>query len=478
MALSRVFHRTAKVSHFGYQTTHGMKLARLLTALTCTSAIVFAHEPQEPAQWGADVVRACTSQRFGLRLAASKKVAQAGDAAVPAVREFAATHGKDALPAAMVEAIVDLGGNGEAVLALLTDWASDRDFYWRAQAMKGLAVRSKEPLLGARFRQLFAAHEQDAAWLMRVYAQLGFALAEKSATAAEATPGDVVRAKELDPRASTKLAALRSQHGLPFAPAHLMDALGDERTFLGDPWGRRRAQEACTALQNWLGADGGYRSDASFAENRAAIDQLLKLARCKTNLALLAPVDQRSRGHVHWRHRTAVLPQRRSIHPLDERWNHFCRTRCRDQHRAVAVRLADPVANRSITAGRATVGCGHLRQAAASTMQRCSARSYRPCGAGADSRRLAKAGGRKDRRSRESRACIGSDRSSAAVCFALDQEDQYPDVRHHRCPAKKEPADSAATEDSRHRCDRGNLRPRSGHECHADRGGSRRAHRT
>lgn len=108
-----------------------------------------------------------------------QKVAQAGDAAVPAVREFAATHGKDALPAAMVEAIVDLGGNGEAVLALLTDWASDRDFYWRAQAMKGLAVRSKEPLLGARFRQLFAAHEQDAAWLMRVYAQLGFALAEK-----------------------------------------------------------------------------------------------------------------------------------------------------------------------------------------------------------------------------------------------------------------------------------------------------------
>lgn len=291
MALSRVFHRTAKVSHFGYQTTHGMKLARLLTALTCTSAIVFAHEPQEPAQWGADVVRACTSQRFGLRLAASKKVAQAGDAAVPAVREFAATHGKDALPAAMVEAIVDLGGNGEAVLALLTDWASDRDFYWRAQAMKGLAVRSKEPLLGARFRQLFAAHEQDAAWLMRVYAQLGFALAEKSATAAEATPGDVVRAKELDPRASTKLAALRSQHGLPFAPAHLMDALGDERTFLGDPWGRRRAQEACTALQNWLGADGGYRSDASFAENRAAIDQLLKLARSKTNLALLAPAQ-------------------------------------------------------------------------------------------------------------------------------------------------------------------------------------------
>jgi hypothetical protein len=256
-------------------------LAGILTA---------APHPQSPvSDWAKEVEKACTSPRYGLRLAASKKVAQAGDAAVAAVRAFAQQKGKDALPVALVEAYGDLGGNGEAVLELLVDWAKDREFFWRAQALRGLSLRSKDPKLAPRFVPIFAAHEQDPAWLMRVYARLGLALAPIGDSDAVRAQGQVVRIPETDPRARTKLAAQRQAQGLPFSPVDLLDALFDERTFLGDPWGRRRAQEAIAALQAWLGDGCGFKIDASVADNQTAVAKLVALAAEKSKLPLAIP---------------------------------------------------------------------------------------------------------------------------------------------------------------------------------------------
>lgn len=261
-----------------------------ISTLLLAGLLTAAPQVQEAnTDWTKEVEKACTSPRYGLRLAASKKVAQAGDAAVTAVRAFAQQKGKDALPVALVESYADLGGNGEAVLTLLTDWAKDRDFFWRAQALRGLALRSKEPTLAPRFVPILAAHEQDPAWLVRVYARLGLALAPIGTADAVRAQAQVVRIPETDPRARTKLAAQRQAQGLPFSPVDLLDALGDERTFLGDPWGRRRAQEGIAALKAWLGNDCGYRVDAHWADNRAAIEQLTALAAQKSKLPLAVP---------------------------------------------------------------------------------------------------------------------------------------------------------------------------------------------
>jgi hypothetical protein len=94
-----------------------------------------------------------------------------------------------------------------------------------------------------------------------------------------------------DPREETKVAALEFANRGTFLNG-LVGALGDERTFLGesfDPWGRRRAQEAFTALQGRLGDGCGYRVDAKFADNKAAIDKLLQLGRAKTGREIAAP---------------------------------------------------------------------------------------------------------------------------------------------------------------------------------------------
>ena len=270
-----------------------------IVALLLLARGTFAQDPAQPpaavpspADWRAEVDKACTSPRYGLRLAASKKIAQAGAAAVPAIRAFATDKSKDALPVALVEAIADGGGNDEAVLSLLEEWAKDREFFWRAQALKGLAVRSKDKAIAERCKQLFAAHENDAAWLVRVYARFGLnSVAATSHDRPAPGPESIDRAVEpsADPRAVVKLAALDLAHGFAPEPWILLAALGDERTFLGDPWGRRSAQEAFTALQAWLGDGCGYRVDASFADNRAAIAKLLQLVNAKYQKPIAAP---------------------------------------------------------------------------------------------------------------------------------------------------------------------------------------------
>jgi len=245
------------------------------------SSPLLALIPKSPDPWTVEVERACTAQRYGLRLAAARKVAGGGGAAVPAIRAWAEQRDKNQLPTSLVEAIAEHDGIDDAVIELLLAWATDRDFYWRAQAMKGLASRG--PSLPARrdpLEKLFAAHHDDAAWLTRVYARLGTALLGAGETAA---------LPEADPRAATKLCALLLQHGKTPGLQPLFDALLDERTFQDVPWGQHRATEAAKALKAWLGEDHPLPDGQAFADKAAAVEALLTAARKKSGQQLARP---------------------------------------------------------------------------------------------------------------------------------------------------------------------------------------------
>ncbi|MBX3462777.1 MAG: hypothetical protein KF830_06375 [Planctomycetes bacterium] len=237
--------------------------------------------------WAAHVQKACTSPRYGLRLAAARKLAEGGDAPVPAIRDWARQHGRNQLPAALVDAIADADpkAHGPAVLALLREWSEDADFFWRAAAMRGLALRAAATAAPGRHELAawFARCHDDPAWLMRTHARLGSALLDDP---------DAASRPEADPRARVRLAALLLGQGRvpPLQP--LLDALADERTFRGDPWGRRLGAEAHKALKAWLGEAHPLADGGSFADKPAAITALLAAAAAKSGQSLQPPVPR------------------------------------------------------------------------------------------------------------------------------------------------------------------------------------------
>ncbi len=256
----------------------------LLLAALAAPFIALIPSGQDPAaaeDWGKHVDRACTSPRYGLRLAAAKKVAGGGGAAVPAIREFAQKNGRNAIPQAIVEEIADDAGLDAPVLELLREWTTDRDFYWRASAMRGLALRAPKLTNLAKdvagLKELFESHRHDAAWLMRTHARFGEALLDIAYE---------MPLHESDSRARVRLAALLLEHrakqdDLPSLQP-LIDALADERTFQGDPWGKRLADSANKALKIWLGdeypaitggdTEGGVRAIAVAAKEKSGQD--------------------------------------------------------------------------------------------------------------------------------------------------------------------------------------------------------------
>lgn len=258
----------------------GVKHLRILLFVAIASPLLaFWSTLQDPVDWAKDVERACTSPRYGLRLAAARKVATGGAAAVPAICEFAQKNGRNAVPAALVEAIADDAGLDARVIDLLRTWAGDRDFYWRASAMRGLALRAPKLPEPAKkqLHEFFVPYWDDSAWLMRTYARFGGWLLGDPNSKQLAEP---------DPRARVKLKMLELQHDKELPPLQqLLDALADERTFQGDPWGPRLAAEANKALKTWLGesypeleggdADGGIRAVLAAAKQKSG--QNLKL---------------------------------------------------------------------------------------------------------------------------------------------------------------------------------------------------------
>lgn len=238
---------------------------------------------QDPAStdWTKAVELACTSPRYSLRLAAARKVAAAGELSVPAVRAFAQARGLNTLPAALVNAFADDAPADAPTLQLLVDWANERDFYWRAAALRGLALRLGQA--GERrdeLRNLCTSYHDDPAWLMRTHARLGTALSDDDS---------VLQLPETDPRARALLPMLLLQRGKvpPLQP--LLDALADERTFQEVPWGAQMATEVHKTLKAWLGEAHPLAGGGSFADTAAALSAMLAACEKKSGQDLTLP---------------------------------------------------------------------------------------------------------------------------------------------------------------------------------------------
>ncbi len=149
------------------------------------------------------------------------------------------------------------------------------DFFWRSHALKGLAERRR-----AQHRPLFETALTDPAWLTRLQSARGLHLL------GDALPAVHALLEDPDPRLPPELAAHLLDYGDTRGVTVLIGALGDERAFLGDPWGRRRANTAFKSLSAWLDDDFGYVPAASAEENRAAIQAAMDQCTAKS-----APVD-------------------------------------------------------------------------------------------------------------------------------------------------------------------------------------------
>lgn len=263
----------------------------LLLAVVATPLLAFwPTNGQHPDQWEKHVRKACESRRFGIRLAAAKRVAEAGAEAVPAIQAYAKSKGRNALPASLIDAIADSDTTSPETESLLQNWAEDRDFFWRASAMRGLALRAVGLPKGSPDNQaqtaariaLFEKYREDPAWKMRTGARLGLALVAADDDAARA----VFALPEADPRARVRLARLYLEHGRTPPLQPLIDALADQRTFMDIPWGPRLGLEASKALNAWLGADFPKLVGGDYAKSIAAI---LAAAKKKSGQELTVP---------------------------------------------------------------------------------------------------------------------------------------------------------------------------------------------
>ncbi len=255
----------------------------LLVAALAVPLLAFWPKPQGDAatDWAKEVDRAANSPRYGLRLAAARKLADAGADAVPAIDAFAQKHGRNTLPAALVEAIADRTTLDAPVVNQLVAWAKDEDFYWRSAAMRGLALRApKLPDAAADLRALMQRFRDDPAWLMRCHARVGLVLL-----------GDdtVLPLPEDDPRAATRLTGILLGNGAlpPLQP--LLQALADERTFLGVPWAQANAKFAYDALKAWLGDGHPLAKGGSFEDTHQGLVAIATAASKKSGQQLVVP---------------------------------------------------------------------------------------------------------------------------------------------------------------------------------------------
>ncbi len=259
----------------------------LLAAVTTPALAILAGNEQDPEtiDWSKHVRKACESRRFGLRLAAAKRVANGGAAAVPAIIAYSAKQGLNAIPSSLVDAIADAKSVSKESTELLKGWAENNDFYWRSSAMRGLALRAGNSAsqlsedARTMWGNIFSRYVDDPAWLMRTHARFGTALIGLSNT--DQTP-------EEDPRADVRLTRLLLDYGRLPGLQPLINALADQRTFLGIPWGPRMGQEARKALDSWLAKDFPELQPGNQAKSIAAI---IQAAQKKSGQTLQTPTD-------------------------------------------------------------------------------------------------------------------------------------------------------------------------------------------
>lgn len=207
---------------------------------------------QDPATDAFDdaVVKAVTHGRYAVRRAAAGKIARAGDEAVPAIRRFVEANGRNALPLELVDAIAQADATGPATEDLLTGWATDRRFYWRSQALGGLARRGV-----AAARPLFDAALDDPSHLFRIEGVRGL-LAVTAEDDEDVRARVRARLEDEDPRVRLRTALLLLESGDGGGAEQIGEAVfGASRTFLDDRWGAREATLAVRELQRIAGLD-------------------------------------------------------------------------------------------------------------------------------------------------------------------------------------------------------------------------------
>ncbi|MBK8980163.1 MAG: hypothetical protein IPM29_30040 [Planctomycetes bacterium] len=215
--------------------------------------------PQQDPDWATVVEQAVGHPRFAVRRAATGRLVAAGDAAIPALVAYQREHGRDAVPLELVDALGRATGGGPATVALLTDWAADPRFFWRSQALGGLARRA----VGAA-EPLFAAAVGDPSHLQRIEGVAGLLALDPAASGDPAArPGRraaaVLLATHPDPRARLRVALLLLERGDPTGVPEVLATILDRAgaVWLDDPFGAREAVFAVRELRR-LGA-GDFR---------------------------------------------------------------------------------------------------------------------------------------------------------------------------------------------------------------------------
>lgn len=230
--------------------------------------------PATAQDWSADLDKACKSPKLGIRLAAARKLATGGDAAMAAIGDYERVHGRNTLPQTLVEAIGTLPEKSDATLGLLLSWARDRDFYWRAQALAGLAAAGNPRR--EQHRAHFVAALTDPAHLFRIAGAKGL-LGLGSTADRERV---VALLDDPDPRVRCVVAVQLLDSGERRAAPLLVEALrGCDREFLGDPWGKRDANLAIAALERHFGTREGFDLEKSAGQNADAIAALADRAK-------------------------------------------------------------------------------------------------------------------------------------------------------------------------------------------------------
>jgi hypothetical protein len=238
-------------------------------ALGVVLARVAAQSPLPEVDWATKVKAACESPRYAIRRAASDELGRVGDPCIAALRAYLASKGRDRVPMLLVDALARNVKAGPQTDAQLRAWADDRDFFWRAQALTGLAMRGF-----AEDAPRFAAGLRDPSHLFRVAAAKGaHALAKTAGKPWDAAAAVLV---DPDPRARVAFALhLWEVHRDPQALPSLVAAVADDRAFLDDDWGRRQAVQVFGVLSRGA-PDFGYRATESLAANEAALGKLAK----------------------------------------------------------------------------------------------------------------------------------------------------------------------------------------------------------
>lgn len=235
--------------------THTFSCTAFLSLLCILTPAISAQE----TDWPATIKKAHKHRRLMLRRAASNKIANAADASVAAVRGWEKEHGRNAIAMELVAAYSRSKKTGDKTIALLMEWAQDRDFYWRSQALEALANRRV-----AFCERIFRRHLDDASYLTRIQAGRGLCrLGDPDLVL------PLLRDRHPSVRVRTAICMVEEKdlRGLPT----LVGALSFEGKFFDYPWGAFAARNAFRALKKVAGADFDFALGESPKHNAKAI---------------------------------------------------------------------------------------------------------------------------------------------------------------------------------------------------------------